>query len=333
MKSVRFLTLPVFIGLAIFSLSPVAYSQQGYFNSMSPIGIGQSRSQSYLDLTAGFRKYFNSFTSWQVPDMGGGPQDPISRLEYPWDQTFLAIIARAAYTGLEVNMEWSGTMSVLSGPKAQDSDWEDPNVPGQKTTFSEANANPRCWILDISGNAGIPGLSYLRGVAGYRTSQFKFTNSDGYQYSIYNPDLRQYLNSSIPLPGAIIEFSQFYQHVYGGGIVDGFLNFGGTINGLSLPTIMVRIQADGSYVTGSGNDQHLQADKTALLRSSGFGWHVNLTTGFRTGRYGLYADGDIRAIHTNGGLDGAIDGNGLSRGGAKVWSEQKYVGIYGTIFF
>lgn len=325
-KPVHFLSLAVFVGLAIFSLNTHAYSQQGYFSSLNPVGIVQSNGRSYLDITVGFRKYFNSFTSWQVPDISGGPQDPVSRLEYPWDQTFLAIRASAACASFEVNMEWSGTLSVLSGPKAQDSDWEDGNNPGQKTTFAEANANPRCWILDISGATKIPGWRYLRGVVGYRTSQFKFTNTDGYQYSLDPRNVG-------PLPGAIIEFSQYYQHVYGGGIVEGFLSLGGIINENSLPKLLVKIQADGSYVTGSGNDQHLLVYKTALLRSNGFGWHVNLTTGFRTDRFGLYADADMRGIRTSGGLDGVIEDSGVSRGGVKVWSEQKYVGVYGTIFF
>ena len=108
-------------------------------------------------------------------------------------------------------MEWSGTLSVLSNSKAQDSDWQDPNNPNQKTTFAEAEATPRCWIVDLSCNMQVPGLTFLKGVAGYRTSQFKFTNTDGYQYSIYDEETKTYVYSSVFLPGPNIEFSQYYK--------------------------------------------------------------------------------------------------------------------------
>ena len=34
----------------------------------------------------GARKYFSSFTSWEFPDINNPQVDPLSRLEYPWDQ-------------------------------------------------------------------------------------------------------------------------------------------------------------------------------------------------------------------------------------------------------
>ena len=90
MKSARFLVVGFLVGAVILSMSPLANSQQGLFESYNPVNLSQPAGNSYLNLMVGLRKYFNSFTSWQFPNFQG-PQDPLSRLEYPWDQTFLAI--------------------------------------------------------------------------------------------------------------------------------------------------------------------------------------------------------------------------------------------------
>ncbi|MCX5873194.1 MAG: omptin family outer membrane protease [Deltaproteobacteria bacterium] len=336
MKSARFSIMGVFLAFIFLAMSPFAHSQQGFLESYNPVNLSQPTGNSYLNLMVGLRKYFNSFTSWQLP-AANGPQDPISRLEYPWDQTFLAIKVGAAYTGLEVNMEWSGTLSVFSNSKAQDSDWEDPNNPGQKTTFAEAEATPRCWIIDLSCNMQIPGFSFLKGVAGYRTSQFKFTNTDGYQYGIYDSENRLYGWYSLPLPGANIEFSQYYQHLYAGGILDTAINLGEISNGLTIPSLLLRIQADASYVTGNSHDQHLLRYAFGIINSRGFGWHVNLTTGIKTGRFRFDLEADVRSIRTNGRIESIQEDRGsifdVFVDGAKAWSEQKYAGINGTIFF
>ena len=338
MKSARLLVVGFLVAALILSMNPFAHSQQGLFESYNPVNLSQPAGNSYLNLMVGLRKYFNSFTSWQLPN-NTGPQDPISRLEYPWDQTFLAIRGTTTYSGLEVNMEWSGTLSVLSNPKAQDSDWLDPNNPNQKTTFSDADATPRCWTLDLGCNMQIPGFQSLRGVAGYRTSQFKFTNTDGYQYSIYNDETRKYENSSQPLPGASIEFSQYYQHFYAGGILDTSINVDEISRGLIFPALLVRVQGDASYITGNSHDQHLLRYAVGIISSRGFGWHINLTTGFKTGSFRFDAEGDIRGIQTSGSIEsiqqdetsGLISTQFIN--GAKGWSEQKYLGINGTLFF
>ena len=337
MKSIRFSMVIFLVSALILAIIPVAHSQQGLFESYNPVNLSRPSENSYLNLMIGLRKYFNSFTSWQLPS-NSGPQDPISRLEYPWDQTFLVIRGTTTNTGLEVNMEWSGTLSVLSNPKAQDSDWLDPNNPNQKTTFSDADATPRCWILDIGCNIQIPGFQSLRGVAGYRNSQFKFTNTDGYQYSIYNDETRKYENSSQPLPGPSIEFSQYYQHFYAGGILDTSLNVE-EISGVRVPALSIRVQGDASYITGNSHDQHLLRYAFGIINSKGFGWHINLTTGFKTGRFRFDAEGDIRGIRTSGSIEsiqqdetsGLISTQFIN--GAKGWSEQKYLGINGTLFF
>ena len=338
MKSARLLVVGFLVAALILSMNPFAHSQQGLFESYNPVNLSQPAGNSYLNLMVGLRKYFNSFTSWQFPSFQG-PQDPLSRLEYPWDQTFLAIRGTTTYAGLEVNMEWSGTLSVLSNSKAQDSDWQDPNNPNQKTTFAEAEATPRCWIIDLGCNMKIPGFSFLSPVAGYRISQFKFTNTDVYQYSIYEEGTPTYVYSSMFLPGPNIEFSQYYKQFYGGGILDASFNFPEISNVLRMPPLLLRIQADVSYVMGNNHDEHLLRgyNLQSKVDSSGFGWHVNIITGFRTGSFRFDIEGDVRSVNTTGQM---LDMNGDHAGpyvkyidGAKAWSEQKYLGINGTIFF
>lgn len=338
MKSGTSLVVGFLVAALILSMVPFAHSQQGAFESYSPVNVSPSAGNSYLNLMVGLRKYFSSFTSWQFPNFQG-PQDPLSRLEYPWDQTFLAIRGTTAYTGLEVNMEWSGTLSVVSNPKAQDSDWEDPNNPNQKTTFAESEAMPRCWIVDLSCNMQVPGLTFLKGVAGYRNSQFKFTNTNVDQYSIYSQETRTYVNSSVFLPGPNIEFSQYYRHLYGGGILDASFKFPEISNAMRIPALLIRIQADASYVMAKNHDEHLRRgyNLQSTVDSTGFGWHVNITTGFRKGSFRFDVEGDVRRVNTTGQM---LDMNGDPAGpyvktidGAKVWSEQKYLGINGTMFF
>lgn len=339
MKSGRFGVVAFLAALFSLLVSMPAHAQSGNIEYSDTLSSPVLNGNSYLNLMVGLRKYFNSFTSWQLP-ANSGPQDPISRLEYPWDQTFLAIRGSARYTTLEVNMEWSGTLNLLSNPKAQDSDWTDPNNTNQKTIFSEAEANPRSWIMDLSCNMPIPGFSALNGVLGYRLSQFKFTNSDGYQYSIYNDGTDTYEYSSLPLPGAVIEFSQYYKQLYGGGIMKSSLDLREISSGLRLPALLLRLQADASYVIGDSHDQHLLRYAFGIIRSTGFGWHVNLTAGFNSGRFRFDLEGDMRGIQTSGEIQ-SIQENMYVPGliqdffvdGAKAWSEQKYIGVNGTIFF
>ncbi len=339
MKRIRFFIVTFLVFTLPLHISPLAYSQQGLFESYNPANLSRPSGSSYLNLMVGLRKYFNSFTSWQLPS-NSGPQDPLSRLEYPWDQTFLAIGASASHYGLEVRLDWSGTLSVLSNPKAQDSDWEDPRNPNQKTTFSEAEAKPHCWIIDFSCNKQIFGLSFLSGVAGYRLSQFKFTNTDGYQYGIYNEETGRYESYLLPLPGPFIEFSQYYKQLYLGCILKSSLDLSEISGALRLPTVLFRLQADASYVTGNSHDQHLLRYAFGIISSSGAGWHVNLTAGLKTGRFRFDFEGDIRGIQTRGeiqNIQGDTNVAGLIHDlyidGARAWSEQKYLGINGTISF
>lgn len=331
MKPCLWNRLSIVLVFVLFAES-VCWGQQISERTPAVGELAPSGQSSYFNLTLAIRKYLNSFTSWQFPN-ARGPQDPLSRLEYPWDQTFMAIRGNASYSSLEVNVEWSGTLNVASNPKAQDSDWTFGDLPNQKTLFDEAEANPRCWILDLSCNMVTPLPFPVRGVLGYRTSNFKFTFGDGY-FNSMDPAYE-----SGPEYGARIEFIQYYQQLYAGAILETVSNATELFRSLQLPPLTLRLQADASYVIGKNHDDHVVKPYIyqSYLRTDGFGWHINLCAGVRTGRVKFEIEGDVRGIDTRGVMEDLDGRSGVVVTtyieGAKAWSEQKYLGVSGTLFF
>ena len=111
-----------------FLLAATVLSRTGLFaqsklprSQSKPLGLS---SQGRVSFSLGFRTQFSSFTSWQLPDIDHPHINPISRLEYPWEQ--VVGVAKASYTCplFELFLEGSSTALVWSGMKAQDSDWE-----------------------------------------------------------------------------------------------------------------------------------------------------------------------------------------------------------------
>jgi hypothetical protein len=86
---------------------------------------------------------------------------------------------------VEVNFEGASTLFTNSGLKEQDSDWFDRNNPGQKIVFSEVQDFPRRWTFDTSVGYTMPCFPIVQWVLGYRAQQFRFTNTDGMQHSIW----------------------------------------------------------------------------------------------------------------------------------------------------
>ena len=143
------------ITIALLSFFSVfdSYGQRSSSNTVTSTPLASfrpDREGSYM--TLGLRKYINSFTSYQFPDSPGGDigTDPISRLEWPWEQTFGVIKLGHNYPGVQVNFEGAATLFKDSGLLAQDSDWTDAAQPSQKTIFSDALATPRNWTIDTS---------------------------------------------------------------------------------------------------------------------------------------------------------------------------------------
>jgi hypothetical protein len=86
-----------------------------------PSDSGIPRQEGFY-VTAGLRKYINSFTSKEFPSdpRNSDRFDPESRLEFPWQQTLGVIKLGGYYYGVEVNFEGASTLFVSAEPMIQD---------------------------------------------------------------------------------------------------------------------------------------------------------------------------------------------------------------------
>lgn len=219
----------------------------------------------------------------------------------------------------------------LSNLKAQDSDWEDLNNPRQKTTFSDAQARPRCWTFDASISAPVPFWSALWGVFGYRAQKLSFTYTDILQRNIFDSSTGKYIPIQSTFdPGAAIEFSQYYKHYYVGAAFEIPCDLGVIRAGLSDYPILLTVQGDYGFVTGKNEDYHLLREpgpRYTFEYTSGNSGHVNLAAEIRiSSRYVAKIEGDYLGIRTEGRHELSEPGVNEGWGGAVVWSEQKYVG-------
>ena len=86
-------------------------------------------------------------------------------------------------------------------------------------------------------------------------------------------------------------------------------------------------------VTGKNHDEHLlRPGVTSYVYTRGWAWHLNLITGLQVANNArLEIEGDFKRIRTTGDMDDML----LERTvpGARVWSDQAYVGINGAIKF
>lgn len=254
-----------------------------------------------------------------------------------------------AYRTLDLNVEYAGTLSALSRLRSQDSDWEDEDNSGQKTTFSTSQAKPRGWTFDIWTTMLLAGWNRVRGVAGFRAQQFNFTATGGTQWSIWD-DMEGYVPEyAVPLPGAGIKFSQAYKHWYGGWVAS--MDCDPSMICQYLPSwARFKIQGDFGYVTGNNHDEHLRRtdilgrpqDRHTYDTTTGHSWHLNLSAALRfTNRIQIEVEGDFMTIKTRGShrwttwSDAVIDlfNSDMSWDGAAAWSEQKYISVAAKCVF
>ncbi len=276
-------------------------------------------------LTFGLRKYIASFTSYQFPDnppyylLGNNPQ---SRLEWPWDQTFGVVKLGVHSYGIQVNFEWAATLSPGSSLKAQDSDWDIPGNSGQKTAFSDADDYPRSWTFDTNIGYVIPVLPSVQWLLGYRAQQFRFTYTDMYQRALGSGPF-----PTMFAPGEVIQFSQFYKIPY----------FGAALFAQLPYNFFVKLSGDYGTVTADNVDYHVlrtPAPRFTFESTTGVCWHANLLLQYRFKEFAsLGLVGDIMTITTFGGHHWTEPGWDQSWEGAKVWSEQKYVEINASLLF
>jgi len=338
-------------------LTAASYSQGQGFSTISGLpryqGLPGAPPDTGFYAFVGMRKYFSSFTSYQFPDPVQVQLNPISRLEWPWEQ--ICGVAKVSYGSrlFELNFEYASTGLAWSGLKAQDSDWVNPDNPGQKIIFSQGKAMPRVWTFDMSFALTVPSTPWVKGIAGFRAQEFRFTATDGIEGTIGMFDANDNFIGYLPvaqfreLPGPGIEFSQYYKHFYLGGVLASGLNLGIWAPALGAPVLYVRFQADAAYVTGKNHDQHLlRTDSLGLgvqrdtfENTRGWSWHLNLITALRITSYArIEVEGDFKRVKTTGDHKlyeySPTDGS-ISRGwtGAKVWSEQAFVGVNGAVRF
>lgn len=289
---------------------------------------GSLERQGYYG-SLGVRKYFNSFTSYQFPDPEQPVLNPLSRLEWPWEQLFGVARMGAPVGRLQLNLEVGSTLSVFSRLKAQDSDWEDVNNPGQKTIFSDAQARPRCWTFDGNVVGPLTDNSRIRWLAGYRVQQFRFTYTDMLQREIFEPGAGYFPAQFYFEPGAAIEFRQNYKHLYLGGIVSASMDLGAVSPLLAQYEVLARFQADYGFVRADNEDYHIlrtPGPRYTTESSRGSSWHLNLGVEFKaSNRLGFTLEGDFMRIYTKGRHVLSEPGYTEAWDGARVWSEQKYV--------
>lgn len=286
-------------------------------------------------LALGLRKYINSFSSYQFPNYppSKGPQDPVSRLEHPWDQVWGLARLAADLRTVAVNVEVAYSLSSYTPLKIQDSDWSDKNNPGQKTTFSQSEDRPSGWTLDISASAPLPPLPILRGVIGFRAQQFKFDAYDDLQGNIWDDKNSSYVYPTTWTQGHGLsgELIQYYNHYYAGGVAQGLMPLGVFSERLASTSLLAKLQGDCAYVTAKNADYHYfrKGDGT-FDDTTGWSWHVNLAIGISVrGRLRLDLEGDFIRIRT----EGTHTEYGIPWDGAKVWSDQQYVTITGGYTF
>lgn len=296
-------------------------------------GVGQTsvpwnssvQSQRPTYFTLGLRKYIASFTSYQFPDnppfylQGNNPQ---SRLEWPWDQTFGVVRLGSNSYGIQVNFEGAATLSPGSSLKAQDSDWDYPGNSGQKSAFSDADDYPRSWMFDTNIGYVISALPSVQWLLGYRAQQLRFTYTDMLQRSLGSGPF-----PTMFAPGEVIQFSQHYKIPYLGAALLAQLPY----------NFFVKLSGDYGTVTADNVDYHVlrtPAPRFTFESTSGVCWHANLLLQYWfKGFASLALVGDLMTITTYGGHHWTEPGWDQSWEGAKVWSEQKYVEINATLWF
>lgn len=280
----------------------------------SKLGTPQSR------YAVGFKKFFNSFTSYQFPNPFPPGQDPLSRLEFPIDQWFFG--SRYTYEAPHWTVLFDSYVNLNrdSGLYMQDSDWEQENKPFQKTVFSESRCRlNRSWLLDLGLNLHPDWAVFkeISPITGLRYQYFYFTTHDGYQVTLDG--------DHADLKGDGIDFEQTFYHWYIGGLFSTTINTSGIWR--SIPQTSLTCQFDYALATAKNEDLHLLRAGHRITRdnTSGHCWHLNATVAMDM-RHNLKAkfDVDFKRMVTHGDheLSNSFYNIYFSFSGAKVWSDQ-----------
>jgi len=292
--------------------------------------VAQSFGSGYFG-SIGLRKYLNSFTSYQFPNPFPPGQDPLSRLEFPIDQWFVAL--KGGYATPGWNAEMIGMLNVTRNARSmmQDSDWTDGANPGQKTIFSESQCKMNSGFsvdAKVDMALGLTAALNIRPLVGWRLQRFSFTTYDGEQFQVNEPPLA--------LLGNGIEFKQTFYHYYLGGVFR--RTFDGSRLLTSLPLIDIEVQADYGMVVAGNEDLHLlrAGHRVTQDNTRGHCWHANLQIGFLyTQSFRSRLEGDFMRIVSHGShrLTNPVHYVDFSFDGARVWSDQASFTVTGELSF
>ncbi len=285
---------------------------------------GLSANPWSLELKA---KYlYNSHTSFEFGNPFPPYQAPLSRLEFPLNSWWAGLEARRNFPRFSLGLEILRNLTVETGDKFKDSDWDDDGRPDVLSLYSESDCRlePSYNIrgdmdLKVSDWLGLPGWLDMRPLMGIRWQQFSLVSHDGVQsYPASNDTL-----PSVPLPGDGIRFRQTYWQYFIG------VRSACDLEDLTkLPRLKLLLQLDWAYVQGDNEDRHLlrEGNRITTETTRGGAWHSstglkfglarNINAGIEADYIKIQTSGSHRLVNNMFDIDISFDH------GVNVWSEQ-----------
>jgi hypothetical protein len=275
----------------------------------------------------GLVRYINSFASWQIRS-GPGGWDPLSRLEWPFDQWFASFQITRTSRWWDASVLGMVSLNKFTPLKFQDSDWTDGVVPPwQKTIFSESkNRVDHSYGIDFTvfpHNAATDGVK-VGPVLGWRYQLLSFNAMSGTEKNIIGDPPASWSQA--------IETKVYFYGWYVGGAASVPLRVTIPYRGLS-GVLEIGGQGDYSWVFGRLRDRHmLRGDLQGHINSKGWGYHFAVNAAMTVGSLKVTAVGDFKryrtvgTIHTLNDPDHPATGD-IADDGAHLWSDQKYVGL------
>ena len=138
------------------------------------------------------KRFLRSHTSYQFGDPEQANLTPLSRLEFPLNSWWAGVNLglKGPRTSLELEL-LAGLPDQDDLGVVRDSDWEDPNRPKLRTTYSETTTKLKeSFTLDakvthgVGDKLGLPAWLDLKPLLGVRWQHFVFTGGPGVQQSM-----------------------------------------------------------------------------------------------------------------------------------------------------
>ena len=301
-------------GLLLDSSYSVGAAIPGYVSSDWRVGLGLVR-------------YINSFASWQIRS-GPGGWDPISRLEWPFDQWFASFQMVRTSHWWDASVLGMVSLNKFTPLKHQDSDWTDEGFPTwQKTIFSESkNRVDHSYSVDFTvfpHNSATDGFK-VGPVLGWRYQVLSFNALSGTEYHLSGAPPTSWSQAN--------ETKVYFYGWYVGGAASVPLRVTIPYRGLS-GVLEIGGQGDYSWVFGRLRDRHmLRGGLQGHINSKGWGYHFAVNAALTVRSVKLTAVGDFKRFRTVGTIYTLNDPERPTAGntaddGAHLWSDQKYVGL------